>query len=130
MSYFELSKATLRQLNDEQLEDLVFRLAEAEVTANGGQYREVRGSGSSNAPDGGAYILVSLEDNCSDPMLQDRHKAMKQVLESHPNRHAIHLDFYDCSRLHQWLRHHASVITWVRIWLETLWPLEPDASRS
>ena len=172
MSYFELGKEALRQLRDEQLEELVFRLAEAEVAANGGPVSAVTGSGASNAPDGGvdvrvdvsaevfssgflprsntiiqvkkhkmpareitkemrpggqlrhviaeqaknagAYILVSLEDDCSDSMLRDRRQAMKKALAGHPNHHAIHLDFYDRSKLHQWLRQHSSVTLWLR----------------
>ena len=168
---FELSKEALRQLRDDQLEELVFRLAEAEVKAKGGPISAVRGAGSSDAADGGvdvrvnvpsttgfqsdflpcanvifqvkkhtmppgkikaemcprghlrpsiadqangAYILVSLEDDCSDSMFQSRRKAMEQALADHPNQHAIHLDFYDRSKLHQWLRQHSSVNVWLR----------------
>ena len=168
---FELSKEALRQLRDDQLEELVFRLAEAEVKAKGGPISAVRGAGSSDAADGGvdvrvnvpsttgfqsdflpcanvifqvkkhtmppgkikaemcprghlrpsiadqangAYILVSLEDDCSDSMFQSRRKAMKKALADHPNQHAIQLDFYDRSKLHQWLRQHSSVTVWLR----------------
>ena len=172
MSYFELPEEALRQLSGKQLEKLVFRLAEAEVVANGGHVSDVRGSGASDAPDGGvdvrvdvsvegfnsgflprskvifqakkhtmppreiskemypggqlrdaiaeqaknagAYILVSLADDCSDLMHDNRRKAMTAAMGNNPYKDRIHLDFYDRSKLHQWLRQHPGVTLWLR----------------
>lgn len=172
MSYFELPEEALRQLSDEQLETLVLRLAEAEVVANGGHVSDVRGSGASDAPDGGvdvrvdvsvegfnsgflprskvifqakkhtmpprgiskemcpggqlqdaiakqaesagAYILVSLKDDCSDLMHDNRRKAMTAAMGNNPYKDRIHLDFYDRSKLRQWLRQHPGVTLWLR----------------
>lgn len=63
---------------------------------------------------GGAYVMVSLEDDCTEPMRTDRLTAMKAAVADHPNSGQIHLDFYDRFKLHQWLRQHPSIMVWVR----------------
>ena len=165
----ELDKDALSGLNESQLEDLVARLAEAEVVACGGLLSEVRSGGSINAPDGGVdvrvnvvsttftsgfipspntifqckksempsndilaemqikgelrpviaeqdaqnggYVIVSLDDDCTETMLNNRLQAMREAVKNH---NAIHLDFIDLSRLHQWLRQHLSIMIWTR----------------
>ena len=62
----------------------------------------------------GAYIIVSLSDDCSEKMKMSRLDAMQLALGGVPNADRIHLDFYDRSRLLQWLRQHPSVAIWVR----------------
>ena len=172
MTILELPKDALLNLTDAQLEQLIGRLAEAEVASCGASVGDVRFSGSITAPDGGvdvrvavqaepfasgfiprpntifqlkkhsmparaitgemrpkgvvaeaisqqcsaggAYIIVSLADDCAEPMRTDRLNAMKQAVADDPNRAAIHLDFYDRFKLHQWLRQHPSVALWVR----------------
>lgn len=172
MTILELPKDALLTLTDIQLEQLIGRLAEAEVSACGASVGDVRFSGSITAPDGGvdirvdvknrpfssgfiprantifqskksrmpagditqemkpkgllseaisqqcgaggAYIIVSLADDCAEPKLVERIDAMRAVVSNHPNGPAIHLDFYDRSKLHQWLRQHPSIMLWVR----------------
>ena len=165
----ELDKDDLSKLNESQLEDLVGRLAEAEIVARGGQISEVLYGGSINAPDGGVdvrvdvvsttftsgfipcpntifqckksgmpknrilaemrpqgelrpaiaqqdaqnggYVIVSLDDDCAEPVRDERLQAMREAVKNH---NAIHLDFIDLSRLHQWLRQHLSIMIWTR----------------
>jgi hypothetical protein len=63
---------------------------------------------------GGAYIIVSLADDCTEPMRNARLEAMSKAVADHPNKNVIHLDFYDRFKLHQWLRQHPGVMLWVR----------------
>ena len=165
----ELDKDDLSKLNESQLEDLVARLAEAEVMARGGQISEVLYGGSINASDGGVdvrvndtsktfkpgfiprpntifqckksemprrsilaemqqqeelrpviakqdaqkggYVIVSLGDDCTETMRDERLQTMQEAVKNH---NAIHLDFIDLSRLHQWLRQHPSIMIWTR----------------
>ncbi len=62
----------------------------------------------------GAYVIVSLGDDCTEPMWINRRQAMLAAIADHPNKDAIHVDFYDRSKLHQWLRQHPSIMLWVR----------------
>lgn len=63
---------------------------------------------------GGSYIIVSLADDCSEPMRGDRLKAMRTAMDDDPNKGSIHLDFFDRSKLLQWLRRHPAVVLWVQ----------------
>ena len=63
----------------------------------------------------GSYIIVSLADDCtSRPMKSGRVDAMTRAMKDDPNRDSIHLDFYDRSKLLQWLRQYPAVVLWVR----------------
>lgn len=172
MAIFDIEKDDLLRLSDTQLEELIARLAEAEIAAHGHSPAYVHWSGSINAPDsgidvhvkvpaeqmstgfierpdtifqakihdmpksaiskemapagklsraiaelaakGGGYIIVSLGDDCSPPMKEGRLQAMQDALADDPNRANIHLDFFDRSKLAQWLRQHPSVMLWVK----------------
>lgn len=172
MAIFDIEKDELLRLSDTQLEELIARLAEAEIAAHGHSPAYVHWSGSINAPDGGidvhvkvpveqmstgfierpdtifqakkhpmpraaitsemttdgalsstiseqaakggSYIIISLSDDCSPLMKRDRLKAMKDAVTDDPNRSNIHLDFYDRSKLAQWLRQHPSVMLWAK----------------
>ena len=178
MSYFDVSKDDLVRLTDVQLEELIERLAEAEVASLGLSPSCVHRGGSITAPDGGVdvrvdagnsnfnsgfiprpntifqaklysmstskitkemrphpdedlapviaeqarnsggYIIVSLADDCSDSMKKSRIAAMQAALEGEAGADDIHLDFYDRSKLLQWLKQHPSVAIWVRDVLE------------
>lgn len=63
---------------------------------------------------GGSYIIVSLADDCSPPMKKDRLDAMRAALANDPNKDNIHLDFFDRSKLVQWVRQHPSVLLWLK----------------
>lgn len=69
---------------------------------------------SHQAKNGGSYIMVSLADDCSPPMKKDRLTAMRATVANDPNSNKIHLDFYDRSKLLQWLRQHPSVMLWAK----------------
>lgn len=172
MAIFDIEKDELLRLSDTQLEELIARLAEAEIAAHGHSPAYVHWSGSINAPDGGidvhvkvpveqmstgfierpdtifqakihdmpksaiskemaptgklsraiaelaakggSYIIVSLGDNCSPLMKEDRLQAMQYAVADDPNYSNIHLDFYDRSKLVQWLRQHPSVMLWAK----------------
>ncbi|WP_429154006.1 hypothetical protein [Aeromonas media] len=172
MAIFDIEKDELLRLSDTQLEELIARLAEAEISSHGYSPAYVHWSGSINAPDGGidvhvkvpveqmstgfierpdtifqakkhpipraaitsemttdgalsptiseqatkggSYIIVSLGDDCSPPMKEDRLQAMQYAVANDPNRSNIHLDFYDRSKLSQWLRQHPSVMLWAK----------------
>lgn len=172
MAIFDIEKDELLRLSDTQLEELIARLAEAEIAADGHSPAYVHWSGSINAPDGGidvhvkvpveqmctgfierpdtifqakkhpmpraaitsemtidgalsstitgqaakggSYIIVSLGDDCSPLMKEDRLQAMQYAVADAPNRSNIHLDFYDRSKLVQWLRQHPSVMLWAK----------------
>lgn len=173
MAIFDIEKDDLLRLSDTLLEELIARLAEAEVAAHGHSPAGVSWSGSIKAPDqgidvhvqvnapeletgflscpdtilqskkdamprsaisgemlkdgslnpiisnqakiGGSYIIVSLADDCSPPMKKDRLDAMRSAVANDPNKDKIHLDFFDRSKLVQWLRQHPSVLLWVKV---------------
>lgn len=60
MAIFDIEKDELLQLSHTQLEELIARLAEAEVAAHGHSPAWVSWSGSINAPDGGIDIHVQV----------------------------------------------------------------------
>ncbi|WP_336475518.1 hypothetical protein [Escherichia coli] len=62
----------------------------------------------------GSYIIVSLGDDCSPSGKRDRLNAMRDAVKDDPNKSNLHLDFYDRSKLIQWLRQHSSVMLWVK----------------
>nr|WP_252980293.1 hypothetical protein [Delftia acidovorans] len=66
------------------------------------------------ALDGGAYIIVSGKDDCTDKMLSDRLDGMRAAVDSLDASAQIHLNFYGRDRLAAWLRQHPSVALWVR----------------
>ncbi|EGO8354573.1 hypothetical protein E0V34_22080 [Escherichia coli] len=172
MAIFDIEKDELLRLSDIQLEELIARLAEAEVAMHGHSPACVNWSGSITAPDGGidihvqvpvdqlkagflvrpdtvfqakkhkmpkaaiereigtgkalspiiseqarkqgSYIIVSLGDDCSPSGKKNRLKAMRDAVKDDPNESYLHLDFYDRSKLIQWLRQHPSVMLWVK----------------
>jgi len=60
MAIFDIEKDDLLRLTDTQLEELIARLAEAEVAAHGHSPAWVSWSGSINAPDEGIDIHVQV----------------------------------------------------------------------
>lgn len=172
MAIFDIEKDELLRLSDTLLEELIARLAEAEIAAQGHSPAYVNWSGSINAADGGidihvqvpvaqlstgflerpntilqakkhsmpraaitkemvtagklsptisehakkggSYIIVSLGDDCSPLMKRDRLKAMRDAVADDPNSDNLYLDFYDRSKLAQWVRQHPSVMLWTK----------------
>ncbi len=171
MAIFDIDKDELLGLSDILLEELIARLAEAEVSASGYSPARVRWSGSINAPDGGidvhvqvpveqlnsgyierpdtvfqakkhkmsradilremapsgvlspmisdqarnggSYIIVSLDEDCTPPMLAARVAAMQESVRHDTCHENLHLAFYDRSKLAQWIQRHPSVMLWV-----------------
>lgn len=171
MAIFDIDKDELLGLSDTLLEELIARLAEAEVAAYGHSPARARWSGSINAPDGGidvhvqvpveqfntgyierpdtvfqakkhrmnrsnilremapsgvlspmisgqatkggSYIIVSLDEDCSPPMLAERVNAMQEAVSYDSTHPTLHLAFYDRAKLAQWIRQHPSVMLWV-----------------
>ena len=60
MAIFDIEKDDLLRLSDTQLEELIARLAEAEIAAHGHSPAYVHWSGSINAPDGGIDVHVRV----------------------------------------------------------------------
>ncbi|MFM5439033.1 hypothetical protein ACET9K_06115 [Aeromonas enteropelogenes] len=60
MAIFDIEKDDLLRLSDTQLEELIARLAEAEIVAHGHSPAYVHWSGSINAPDGGIDVCSGL----------------------------------------------------------------------
>ncbi|WP_206060557.1 hypothetical protein [Nitrincola alkalilacustris] len=89
-------------------------MPKAEITKEMVSDRELSPTISEQAAKGGSYIIVSLADDCSPPMKKVRLKAMQDAVKEDPNGGNIHLDFYDLSKLSQWLRQHPSVMLWVK----------------
>jgi len=172
VAIFDIEKDELLRLSDSQLEELIARLAEAEVAMHGLSPACVNWSGSITAPDGGvdihvqvpvdqlkagflvrpdtvfqakkhkmpkaaiekemgtgrelssiiseqarkqgSYIIVSLGDDCSPSGKRDRLNAMRDAVKDDPNKSNLHVEFYDRSKLIQWLRQHPSVMLWVK----------------
>lgn len=66
------------------------------------------------ADESGAYIIVSLDDDCASKPLADRKKAMADAITALSNASQLKLDFYDRGHLANWLRAHPSVQLWTR----------------
>ncbi|MGU5695291.1 hypothetical protein [Aeromonas veronii] len=60
MAIFDIEKDDLLRLSDTQLEELIVRLAEAEIATHGHSPAYVHWSGSINAPDGGIDVHVKV----------------------------------------------------------------------
>lgn len=58
---------------------------------------------------GGAYVIVSSGDNCTDTKLRNRLKTMNACVSEYEN---IQVDFYDIKRIVNWTNQHPSVIAW------------------
>ena len=171
MAIFDIEKDDLLRLSENQLEELIFRLAEADVAAQGHSPAWVDQSGHKNAADGGidilvkvpasdfnsgflvnpntilqskkesmpkkkilnemqkdsthltlsqqakiggSYIIVSVADDCAPQRMDERLAAMQEAFSGDPNIDKIHLNFFDRSKLFQWLRQYPSIMLWVK----------------
>ena len=61
----------------------------------------------------GCYVIVSLADDPTDSRLTRRLDAMRGQVSPVENEGNLHLDFYGCGRLSQWLRRHPGVQLWL-----------------
>ena len=62
----------------------------------------------------GAYIIVSLGDDCSSKPLAKRRKAMRDALSDLSDPERLTTDFIDRGQLANWLRQHPGVQLWAR----------------
>jgi len=62
----------------------------------------------------GAYIIVSAKASASETSLKKRRKAMRDAVADSPNAAALWVDFYDSSRLANWVNDHPGLIAWVK----------------
>lgn len=60
---------------------------------------------------GGAYIIVSGKDDCTDSMLKQRKTAMRDCIKGQSDN--CYLDFYDCSRIATWANQYPSIVIWL-----------------
>lgn len=63
---------------------------------------------------GGAYIIVSGKDNCSEKMLNERIAGMREAVSGLQQKENLQLDFYGADRLATWIRKFPSVTLWAR----------------
>lgn len=89
MTIFDIEKDKLRRLNDADLEELVFRLAEAEIEASGHGVGYVSQSGSINAPDEGIDIHVNVPAPQLGTGFFARPNTIIQVKNRKMSKHAI-----------------------------------------
>lgn len=64
--------------------------------------------------DSGAYVIVSTRDSVSDSSLGTRRKAMTACLAKHGLAGKVHLDFYDCRKIADWVERFPAVVVWLR----------------
>ena len=170
MTLLDLRPEDIIKLKDNQLEELVVRLAEAELLEAGFRRNCVHGSVATNSRDGGvdvfvdvptqeletgylrkpktvfqvklgkmppnkiegemmlngklrdaiskhasnsgSYIIVSLADKCTLHWKNKRVEKMRELLAEESK--SIHVDFYDQSKLLNWIRSHRHVLIWVK----------------
>ena len=63
---------------------------------------------------GGSYIIVSAKGTVSDTALESRRKAMREALSGLDSANELHTDFYDRTRLANWVNQYPGVAVWVR----------------
>ena len=61
----------------------------------------------------GCYVIVSLADDPTGWRLTQRLDAMREQVSLDENDGNLHLDFYGCGKLSQWLRRHPGVQLWL-----------------
>lgn len=66
------------------------------------------------ADSGGAYVIVSTKDDCSDSFLKDRVEAMAECISSHGLTGKVELDFYDARKIADWVEQQPAIANWVR----------------
>lgn len=63
---------------------------------------------------GGAYIIASTKDDCSNTMLADRKEAIRKCFADHGIDECVQFDFYDARRIADWVEKYPAIATWVR----------------
>ncbi|WP_143741861.1 type 1 periplasmic-binding domain-containing protein [Thiorhodovibrio frisius] len=63
---------------------------------------------------GGAYVIVSSKGSTTDSRLTERRNAMRAAVADLDGSDALHLDFYDCTRMADWVGDYPGEVLWVR----------------
>ena len=85
-----------------------------EVTQpDGTKARRLRPSIRALAAEGGAYVIVSSKGSIADSRLMERRDAMRATVAELVGSDALHLDFYDRTRMATWVRSYPGVVLWV-----------------
>lgn len=63
---------------------------------------------------GGAYVIVSSKGSTADLRLTERRAAMRAAIADHGGGEALHLDFYDRTRMADWVGEYPGEVLWVR----------------
>jgi hypothetical protein len=63
---------------------------------------------------GGAYVIVSSKDSTTHSMLIERRAAMRAAVADLDGSDALHLDFYDRTRMADWVGGFQGEVLWVR----------------
>lgn len=63
---------------------------------------------------GGAYVIVCSKGSTTPLRLDQRRAAMRDAVADLPKPDSLHLEFYDRTRLADWVRHYPGVVLWVR----------------
>ncbi|NCA71763.1 MAG: hypothetical protein EOM91_17130, partial [Sphingobacteriia bacterium] len=81
--------------------------------ADGTKLRRLRQSIRALAAEGGAYLIISSKGSTADSRLTERRDAMRAAVADLPGSDALHLDFYDRTRMATWVRSYPGVVLWV-----------------
>jgi len=75
---------------------------------------------------GGAYIIVSTQDDDTDLALQPRRDAILHCLSDYEINTSVQSDFYDSRRIADWIEKYPSIATWLRHKIgQPLWGWRP-----
>ncbi len=66
------------------------------------------------AATGGAYVIVSSKGSTTDSRLTERRNAMRAAVADLDGSDALHLDFYDRTRMADWVGGYPGEVLWVR----------------
>jgi hypothetical protein len=66
------------------------------------------------AAGGGAYVIVSSKGSTADSRLTERRAAMRNAVAHLDGNEALHLDFYDRTRMADWVGEFPGEVLWVR----------------
>ncbi|UHD17913.1 hypothetical protein [Thiocapsa bogorovii] len=79
---------------------------------DGTKTRRLRPSIRALAAEGGVYVIVSSKGSTADSRLTERRDAMRAAVADLPGSDALHLDFYDRTRMTTWVRSYPGVVLW------------------
>jgi hypothetical protein len=99
--------------DDMPASEIAKEMRREETQPDGTKARRLRPSIRALAADGGAYVIVSSKGSTADSRLTERRVAMRAAVADLPGSDALHLDFYDRTRMATWVRSYPGVVLWV-----------------